>query len=154
MNQTVGETRREMKQKFRSMGEHVWLQETFRAARGSGNKAFVGLMLMMPFASPADLHPQGKLAVGAVPAHSCSHSLSLQASHIAKTGWNMEPIPMLGTRSYTFTTISPEFSCSDSLLLDPLLQKGVRPSRNAYMCYPSALWTLSDLEFWIKPFSL
>lgn len=40
MNQTVGETRREMKQKFRSMGEPVWLQETFWAARGRGNKAF------------------------------------------------------------------------------------------------------------------
>lgn len=120
-----------------------------------GTKPLVGLMLMMPFACPADLHcHQAKLAVGAVPAHSCSHSLSLHASHIAKASWNMEPIHMPGTRSYTFTTISPKFSCSDSLLLDPPLQKGVRPSRNAYMCYPSALWTLSDLEFWIKPFSL
>lgn len=69
MDQTAGETRRERgHEEKESVGEHVWLQETFRAARGSGSKA-----LGWPdvddiddaFASLAELHcPPGKAGCG------------------------------------------------------------------------------------------
>lgn len=32
--------KRKRQEEKESVGEHVWLQETFRAARGSGSKAF------------------------------------------------------------------------------------------------------------------
>ena len=34
------DTKRKRQEEKESVGEHVWLQETFRAARGSGSKAF------------------------------------------------------------------------------------------------------------------
>lgn len=59
-----------MKEKFRSMGEQVWLQETLQAGRGSRRKAFglPGIDVVVLFVSFAELHClQSKLTVGAAP---------------------------------------------------------------------------------------
>ena len=78
-----------------------------------GAKPWVGLMLMT-LMTPLRLWlsstaPQARLAVGAILAHSHSHSLSLHAGHIAKIGWNVEAVHMSGTRSHTFITIRSKF---------------------------------------------
>lgn len=84
-DQMIGEKRREMRWKFRSIGEQAWLQEALLEGRGSKSKAF-GLPSIegeLPFESPGELHcHHAKLVVGLLPycsvlAHSCSHSLCM-----------------------------------------------------------------------------
>lgn len=77
--------------------------------RGSKSRAFglPGIEVMLPFESPAKLHcHRAKLVVGCSPvvvsAHPCSHSLSLHACHLAKTGWNTKAIHAKHQISYIY----------------------------------------------------
>lgn len=66
----VGEKRRGMKWKFRSIGEQVWLQEALQVGRGSRGKSFAlpGMDVAVPFASPAELRCyHTKLVLGLLP---------------------------------------------------------------------------------------